>query len=233
MDKVTVARLVEAYRTDPETRQDAYAQKVLNGLEADRHGRVLTALVRLGVVPLEVTLQDVEELEEKALYAVPKSVLSYLIQAVDLASSTSKILSETAELAEKFRENAKMAKSLKEFCNSRVSVSLWFPLQKLVEELEEKARFYDQAPKNLLISRKSAAAGAEQTLALRHFSKCLQGMRADCLSTTKRKQATQWLVEAALGYEIPVAKAVEALRPVRRRVSRSKRPNVSPNHCKE
>jgi hypothetical protein len=190
---------VQAYRGDPNTRKDEVAEKVLRNLEADAGDRVSVALHRLRPALTELSL-------------------FYLIQAVDLAKSRRDIVRETIRLADEYHRFATSARELAEFARGKTSISLWSVLPKLVEELDQQARFYDEQPRKLQINHKLANDSAEDLIAIRHFSRRLRNEFRINLSLAARKEAVQWLIEAALDRSISNRRVAEALREPRRRV---------------
>jgi hypothetical protein len=147
-------------------------------------------------------------------------IFSYLIEAAEFAKARIGIDRWSKETSEDYRRAAKKAQELLEFCQGKTSIHLWSILPALIEELQEQARVYGAAPREHQINHKSKSPNGEAALALRNFSKRLKENMSwssnNKLSSPALKKALRWLVEAALGYEIPPDRAIEALRKPRR-----------------
>jgi hypothetical protein len=173
--------------------QNALVHTVLDRLERDPDGNITAALQRLRS-------------------AHSSSVISYLIQAVDLAKSRHRVVSETAQLAADYRRRAQDARELSAFAQGKVSMHLWTVLPELARELDEHADKYSVAPQRLHITRKIDGDAAEQLLTMRHFCRRLHhDLRINC-KQARIKEAARWLVETALGCEMTTTRASEAVR---------------------
>jgi hypothetical protein len=199
---VSFRKAIADYRTSPVERlspDDPRAQLVetiLNQLEANPEDKVSAAFQRLR-------------------RARSDSVLFYLIQAVDLAKSRHLVVRETAKKAEEFRRHARMARELVQFATGEIAIHLWKPLPEVADALDARAKSYDEAMRRLHINRKNAGEPAEQLLALRHFFWRLHSehrIELEGRAGKKQREAACWLLEAALGCEIPATRVSEALR---------------------
>jgi len=205
---IEARRAVQAYLADPNTPKHDVAHTVLGRLAADREGKVSAALNRL-----------------KSARNV--LVLSYLIQAVDLATSSRDIVSQTTKLADDFLQFAESARALAAFSRERASMRLWHSLPELAQELEEQALVYRAQPAVLQISNKKNGPAAEQILAMRRFGRRLRAELGIECKNAKQKEAVRWLIESALDCAIPNGRVTEALRPGPGR-SRRRKPTECP-----
>jgi hypothetical protein len=168
------------------------SEPILEMLEADPDGKVSTALHRL-----------------RKAHIV--SVFFHLIQAVVLAKSRHRVVSETTKAANECRRHARAVRAAARFAQSEIEIRHWAALAEVADELDARAEEHAAEPRRLQINHKIEGEAAEQLLALRHFHRELRKFGMKCKRPNER-EAIVWLVEAALQCAIPTARALEARR---------------------
>jgi hypothetical protein len=137
----------------------------------------------------------------------PVLLISYVVQATNLANSAKVAVSQFQEKADAYRGAVDDARRLASFCKGNAPVELCFSLGKLIEYLDSQSKHWADAPYRLQIKRTSDPV----ILALRHLARII---RNEFRLSRPPHDPLRWLVEVALGLETEVASTVvdEALR---------------------
>jgi hypothetical protein len=183
-------------------------EDVLRRLEADPDGKVSAAfnqLRRCAIVRSQRKRLPSDPARRRRMD--PVLLISYVVQATNLANSAKVVVSQSQKKADAYRGAVDDARRLASFCKGNAPVELCFSLGKLIEYLDSQSRHWADAPYRLQIKRTSDPV----ILALRHLARII---RNEFRLSRPPHDPLRWLVEVALGLETEVASTVvdEALR---------------------